>query len=90
MENYKNLDFEKIKTMAKSFGATRLFIFGSFLDDPQKARDLDLACDGIDGWKLYEFAARLEKEFRVICDVAPLKPVTKFTRLIEKRGKQIL
>ena len=90
MKNYQNIDFEKIKKLAASYGATKLLIFGSFLDDPQKARDLDLACDGIEGWKLYEFAAKMEKEFKILCDVAPLTPTTKFTRLIEKRGRQIL
>jgi predicted nucleotidyltransferase len=48
--------------LAKTFGATRLVLFGSAATEPGQADDLDLACDGVPGWKLYEFGARLEEE----------------------------
>ncbi|MEI6705164.1 MAG: hypothetical protein WCL71_16785, partial [Deltaproteobacteria bacterium] len=38
--------FETITVLARSYGATRLFLFGSALDNPVEARDIDLACDG--------------------------------------------
>lgn len=81
---------ERIKTIAKSYGATRLIIFGSALDMSKEARDLDLACEGVAGWKLYELAARLEEELRMPIDLIPLSPPTRFTRLIENRGKALL
>lgn len=31
----------------RSYGATRVLIFGSYLQDPHKARDIDLAAEGI-------------------------------------------
>jgi len=77
-------------TLAKAFGATRLILFGSALLQPQQARDLDLACDGVVGWKLYELGARLEEELRIPLDLVPLTPATPFTRLIERRGKILL
>jgi predicted nucleotidyltransferase len=81
---------ERIKELAKAYGATRLILFGSAVDNPDEARDIDLACDGVPGWKLYELAARLEEELHAPLDVVPLNPPTPFTRLVEKRGKVLL
>jgi hypothetical protein len=57
---------------------------------PKKARDIDIACDGIPGWKLYEFAARIENELKLNLDIISLSPPTRFTRMIEKKGKVLL
>lgn len=76
--------------LARSYGATRLILFGSALDRPDEANDLDLACDGVDGWKLYELGAQMEDELRVQLDLVPLSPPTRFTRYIESRGKVLL
>jgi predicted nucleotidyltransferase len=76
--------------LAKAYGATRLILFGSAATAPDQARDLDLACDGVSGWKFYELGARLEEELRIPLDLIPLDPPTRFTRLIEQRGKVLL
>src|SRR5215472_9525546 len=55
----KHLD--RAIALAKTYGATRLILFGSALRHPDQARDLDLACDGVVGWKLYELGARLSR-----------------------------
>ena len=81
---------KKIVDLAKQYGATRLILFGSALERPEDARDIDIACDGIQGWKLYEMAARLEEELAAPLDVVPLSPPTNFTRLIEAKGKSLL
>lgn len=81
---------QKIITLAKAYGAVRLILFGSSVDTPEEARDIDLACDGVSGWKLYELAARLEEELHARLDIVPLSPQTRFTRLIERRGKVLL
>ncbi len=81
---------EKIIDFAKRYGATRLILFGSALDKPEDARDIDIACDGIQGWKLYEMAARLENELGASLDIVPLSPPNRFTRLIEAKGKNLL
>lgn len=77
-------------TLAKDFGVTRLIIFGTAATEPSQARDLDLACEGVTGWKLYELGARLEEELLVSLDLVPLTPPTPFTRMIERRGKVLL
>ena len=76
--------------LAKAYGVTRLILFGSAAIAPEQARDLDLACDGVTGWKFYELGARLEEELRVPLDLVPLSPPTRFTRLIERQGKVLL
>lgn len=81
---------ERAITLAKAYGATRLILFGSALMKPQQAKDLDLACDGVVGWKLYELGACLEEELNIPLDLVPLTPATPFTRLIERRGKNLL
>jgi predicted nucleotidyltransferase len=81
---------DRAVALAKVYGATRLILFGSALDSPEQARDLDLACDGVLGWKLYELGARLEEELQVPLDLIPLTPSTRFTRLIERKGKVLL
>lgn len=76
--------------VAKAYGATRLILFGSAAENPAEARDLDLACDGVPGWKLYELGGRLEEELHAVVDVVPLTPSTPFTRLVERRGRVLL
>lgn len=81
---------EIITSLAKNYGATRLILFGSALDTPETARDIDLACDGVIGWKLYELAARIEDEIHLPLDLVPLSPTTRFTQLVERRGVRLI
>ena len=77
-------------SVAREFGATRLLLFGSALENPTKAHDLDLACAGVPGWKLFELSAALEESLHIPLDLLPLDSPTAFTRLIEKRGRVLL
>ena len=81
---------EKIVALAKAYGATRLILFGSVVETPEEARDIDIACDGVSGWKLYELGARIEEELHMLLDLVPLSPPTRFNKLIESKGEVIL
>ena len=81
---------DKIVAIGKRYGATRLILFGGVVARSENTRDVDLACDGIQGWKLYEFAARLEEELHNPVDVVPLSPPSRFTKYIEKKGKALI
>ncbi len=81
---------EKIISLARAYGATRLILFGSAAEMQKEARDIDLACEGVEGWKLYEFAAKLEEELETNLDIVPLSPPTRFTKHIEAKGKVLL
>lgn len=76
-------------SLARKYGATKLILFGSALEDPKNAADIDLACDGIDGWEFFEFGAKLEELVSVPIDILPLQPPTRFTKYIERKGRTI-
>ena len=81
---------DMIVAIGKRYGATRLILFGGVVARSENTRVVDLACDGIQGWKLYEFAARLEEELHNPVDVVPLSPPSRFTKYIEKKGKALI
>lgn len=83
-------DIKRIVSLAKSYGATRIILFGSAAENPDEAKDLDLAFDGVPGWKLFELGARLEEELKVPLDIVSLNPPNRFTRYIESKGQQLL
>ncbi len=75
--------------LVKKYGGTKLLLFGSVLENPENANDLDFACDGVEGWKIFELGARLEELMAGPVDLIPLSPPTRFTKYIEKQGKII-
>ena len=75
--------------LVKKYGGKKLVIFGSALENPETANDLDLACDGVEGWEIFELGARLEELMAGPVDLIPLTPPTRFTKYIEKQGKVI-
>lgn len=81
------VDLDKAISIARAFGATRLFVFGSYVTDPETARDLDLAVAGVKGWKLYELAARLEENLHVPLDLISLDDSNPITRQAERYGE---
>jgi predicted nucleotidyltransferase len=81
---------EKIVNLAKIYGATRLILFGSAVKTPRVARDIDIACDGVKGWKLYELAAKIEDELEIPLDIISLSPATRMTAIIEKEGRVLI
>jgi len=88
--NISDEQFNRIIKLAQEYGANKLILFGSMLINPKEARDIDLACDGVSGWKLFELAARLEDELHIPLDLLPLSPQTRFTSLVERQGRRLL
>lgn len=78
---------DKAVELAKEYGATRLLLFGSALDTPETANDLDLAVDGIDGWKIFGYAGKLENIIGILVDIIPLDQNDRFTKKIERIGR---
>jgi predicted nucleotidyltransferase len=78
--------YDRIIELAKQYGAKKLILFGSALEDPDIANDLDLATD-IPGWKILRFATQIEDEFRILVDIVPLDNPNRFTKAIERKGK---
>jgi uncharacterized protein len=84
--NLTQNNYDWIIELAKGYGAKRLILFGSALEDPDKANDLDIATD-IPGWKILRFAAQIEEELKILVDIVPLDTPNRFTKSIERRGK---
>lgn len=82
-----NEAINKAVEISKKFGASKIVLFGSSVDDPLLARDIDLAVDGISGWDIIRLAAKLEEELKLNVDVVPLKPKNKFVSHILSYGK---
>ncbi|MCU7501300.1 MAG: DNA polymerase III subunit beta [Ignavibacteria bacterium] len=81
---------DRIVSEAKNYGATRIIIFGSAVAAPETARDIDIALDGIRGWRIFEFAGKMEEELNIPLDVVSLSPSSRFTRHIENYGQILL
>ena len=73
--------------IARRYGAERVVLFGSALQHPETARDLDLAVGGVDGWEFFGMAAEMERVVPLPLDVVPLEPESRFTRRITERGR---
>jgi len=82
-------DIEKCIEILRRYGATRIVLFGSAAESLESARDLDLACDGIDGWEFYRAAAELEGALDISVDLVPLSPPSRFTKHVEKWGRVV-
>lgn len=82
--------FDTITTIAREYGATQMILFGSALENPADARDIDLACAGVTGWKLFELAAHLENTLHINFDLIPLTPSSRFIRHIEAHGMRLI
>ena len=65
-----------------------MVVFGSAVDDPEHARDLDLAIEGVEGWTIWELAGKIERALDIPVDVIPLDP-SPFTDLVEKYGREL-
>ena len=73
--------------LARAYGANRVVLFGSAVDDPAHARDLDLAVAGVPGWEFFGLAARLERTLGINVDLVALDPPSPFSRHIDRWGK---
>jgi predicted nucleotidyltransferase len=73
---------------AKQYGVRRLILFGSALETPENAHDIDLAAD-IPGLDLYLFAGMVENELQCIIDIVPLDVRSPFIESVERYGKVI-
>jgi predicted nucleotidyltransferase len=81
---------EQINTctdIARRFGARRLVLFGGAAEDPARARDIDLLCDGVEGLDFFRMGAEMEERTQAVIDLVPMAPATRFTRYVLDRGK---
>lgn len=73
--------------IARAFGVRKLILFGSALESPETAADVDVACEGLDGWDLFRFGAKLEEALGMTVDVIPLRSDDRFSQYVAQRGR---
>ncbi|MCC6125366.1 MAG: DNA polymerase III subunit beta [Pirellulales bacterium] len=82
--------FSTASEIARRFNSKRFFVFGSAIDPSRTPHDIDFACEGVPGWKLFQFGAALEEALRMPVDLIPLDEPTEFGRMVESRGRRLL
>ena len=82
-------DIDRCIVIAREFGAVRLILFGSALTNPDQASDLDLGCEGVEGWNVYRLGARLEDELRMRIDLVALSANDRFSDYVRTHGRVI-
>jgi predicted nucleotidyltransferase len=75
--------------IARAFGVKKLVLFGSAAESLDTAADVDFACEGIDGWDLYRFGAKLEEELGKSVDIVALRPGDRFSQYVVTRGRTL-
>jgi len=70
-------------------GARRVLLFGSFADDPERARDVDLAVEGIPLTALVEAEVAVADILNVPTDMVSREENPEFFRIVAKRGKTL-
>lgn len=75
--------------LAMEYGATKVLLFGSALDDPKNSNNLDIAVEGIKSSAFFLFGGILENLTNKKVDVVPLDLDSPFVRQIKNSGKNI-
>ena len=83
----KSDQIAKCIEVAKRYGAKRLVLFGSAVENPENARDIDLICSGVRGWQFLLMGADMENETGAIVDTVPADEPSEFVEYNLSRGK---
>lgn len=73
----------------KELGAHRILLFGSFLRDPDNARDVDLAVEGIPLERILEADVMIQEILEVPADLVSREENPSFFNIVARRGKVI-
>ncbi len=78
----------KIIRISKEFGAEKVFLFGSCLEEVESAQDIDIAVKGIKPEKFFEMYGKILGVVDNEIDLIPLEDTRKhFAKCIIKRGR---
>ena len=70
-----NSELAKIVKISKDFGAEKVFLFGSCLDNAKKANDIDIAVSGIPPKEFFRYYANVSMEVKEEVDIVDLDDV---------------
>lgn len=82
----KERELSKIVDISKNFGAKKVFLFGSFLEDKNRARDIDIAVSGIPAGDFFIYYGKVSMEIPDEVDIVDLDDVHPhlYKRIISK------
>lgn len=81
-------ELAKVVRLSKEFGAEKVLLFGSCLDDVESARDIDVAIKGVKPEKFFEMYGRILGEVDSELDLIPLEDTREhFAKRILEKGK---
>lgn len=66
-----------------------MLLFGSSLEKPETANDIDIAID-IDDSLFFKFASKVEREIRSPIDVVPIEANSNFIQYIERHSRVLI
>lgn len=72
------LQIDSCVLIAKRYGAKSLVLFGSAVEHPENANDLDFIIDGVSGMDFAAAGVEMEDAIGVQVDLVPMHPSTRF------------
>ena len=78
-----------VKSCAEQYGAKSVWLFGSAVQDEQNARDIDLAVEGLDSKKFFDFYGRLFFELPKPVDLVDLSQNPPIAAIVRQKGIRI-
>jgi predicted nucleotidyltransferase len=80
---------QTIKACAEDFGVGAVWLFGSALNDYRRAKDIDLAVEGLAPEKFFDFYSRLFFELSKPVDLVDLSQNPPIAGIIREKGVRI-
>jgi len=82
-------DIETIRRTSREYGLKRVLLFGSAARPDAKARDIDIAVEGLDPRRFFEFYGDLLFALSLPVDIFDLSQSGRFADLIREGGVPI-
>ena len=81
------IQIQSIINALRRFGAKRILLFGSAAETPEKARDIDIAVEGIPLKRLLDADVAISDILAMPCDLVSSEENPDFYRIIRNYGK---
>ncbi|MFH1612597.1 MAG: nucleotidyltransferase domain-containing protein [bacterium] len=89
-KNILKKELDKIVDISKDFGAEKVLLFGSCLENIKLARDIDIAIKGVKPENFFEMYGKILGVVNIEIDLIPLEETRKhFAKRILEKGKLI-
>lgn len=79
-------DIEAIRRIAQHYGLKRVLLFGSSARSGKKPRDIDLAVEGLDPRRFFDFYGDVLFALSLPVDVFDLSQPGRFSDLVRREG----